>query len=458
MSLALSYLGKLIQTGVYPDGVETEQASSYDMVTAGDFFSTLTTLAHAGPGAPAPPPSFLQRVESMYAYGPYVSDALGCLPMNGDSSICGNGYGPDAMTYFNRTDWLYLHTNGAQGTLPPLAPTQGPSSIFPWAGQVAMRSGYDRNATWVWFDVGPYGTSGHAHRDKLSILLNSRGSVLLSDSGRFAYQGTDTSALLHRQYAGNTTAHNTLCVGGPKSAGGWWCDQEAQPATASDPVDNSTFRFTPSADQAYGSMSLWAGLTGKATHTRGVHYQRAPSAVDDSGRFTDSGSVDGDFLVVVDLVTSDQPRHVQATWHTHPNSTVLLDSSTSAVCIQGVNHVDGQQTPAQACLLPCPASDVTPGWAQASIVRGQVANTSTGTPWQGWYSQSYDDAWPSSTAVYEADVTGGATYFCWLIIPVTSGNACEGASISMLSASSTEVAVAVTTATRNMKVSVPIGQ
>jgi hypothetical protein len=34
-------LETLLVNGVYPDGVETEMASGYDMGTAGDFFNTL---------------------------------------------------------------------------------------------------------------------------------------------------------------------------------------------------------------------------------------------------------------------------------------------------------------------------------------------------------------------------------------------------------------------------------
>jgi hypothetical protein len=35
--------------------------------------------------------------------------------------------------------------------------------------QIAMRSGYDANATWVWFDVGPYGSSGHGESFPLYV-------------------------------------------------------------------------------------------------------------------------------------------------------------------------------------------------------------------------------------------------------------------------------------------------
>ena len=459
LSTALTYLDALLQSGVYPDGVETEQASGYDINTAGDFFGTLTTVAYAGANAPKPPPSFSERVEQMWNYGAYVSDPNQCLPRNGDADLCNSGYNPSATSYFDRSDWVYLHTNGAQGTLPPLAPTQGPSSIFPWAGQIVMRSGYDRNATWAWFDVGPYGSSGHAHRDKLSLMLHARGSMLLVDSGRFAYQGTDLSAILHREYAGNTSAHNTLCLSDPGSG---WCDQLATPALASGPVANSSWHFSPSVDWAYGNMSLWNGLKGIATHTRGVYYQRSADSVDEqSGLFdasADSGD-DGDFLVVADVVTSDQARHIQASWHTHPNSTVQLNAAGGWFTAQGVYYATGQPTSASVCVYPATAGSATPGWKAWSVVRGQTADPTKAVPWQGWYSQDYDDAWASSTVLYEADVgAASSTAFAWLIIPVSQGDPCVGASISVLSATSSAVTVSVTTATTQSKtISVPIG-
>jgi hypothetical protein len=36
-----------------------------------------------------------------------------------------SGYNPTTMAYFNRTDWQYIHTNGAQGTVPPANATNG---------------------------------------------------------------------------------------------------------------------------------------------------------------------------------------------------------------------------------------------------------------------------------------------------------------------------------------------
>jgi hypothetical protein len=49
------------------DGVETEQASGYDMVTAGDFWNIIDLLDRAG--LPPPLPSFAAHVEQMWDYG-----------------------------------------------------------------------------------------------------------------------------------------------------------------------------------------------------------------------------------------------------------------------------------------------------------------------------------------------------------------------------------------------------
>jgi hypothetical protein len=31
--------------------------------------------------------------------------------------------------------------------------------MFPWAGQAVLRSGYEAGASWLWFDVGPFGSN-----------------------------------------------------------------------------------------------------------------------------------------------------------------------------------------------------------------------------------------------------------------------------------------------------------
>jgi hypothetical protein len=218
-AMALEYLSALLESGVYPDGVETEMASGYDMGTAGFYAKALQTAQQAAAVLPGivPSASFAQRAQAMWDYGAYVVDPRGCLPQNGDSDVCGHGYSaewagawspplplmllllllllllcgpashslapslPSLADFFNRDDWRYVHSNGAQGT-PPSSPAHAtPSVMFPWAGQAVLRSSYVRNATWVWFDVGPFGSNPfHAHKDKLQLMLHGKTAALLA--------------------------------------------------------------------------------------------------------------------------------------------------------------------------------------------------------------------------------------------------------------------------------------
>ena len=44
------------------------------------------------------------------------------------------------------------------------------SHAFPYSGHYVMRSGWDKDATYLLFDAGPFG-AGHQHEDKLHFVL-----------------------------------------------------------------------------------------------------------------------------------------------------------------------------------------------------------------------------------------------------------------------------------------------
>jgi len=426
---ALANLLKLLSSGVYPDGVETEQASGYDINVANDFFNVLQLLATAGDASP--PASFIAAAERMWTYGALVSDPAGCLPRNGDSDVCGSGYSDAAALYFNRPDWTFVHTNGRSGTVPASNATAGPSVAFPWAGQIVMRSGYGEGATWAWFDAGPYGSSIHGHRDKLAVNVHARGAMLLVDSGRFAYDGTDLPAILHVAYARNASAHNTLTVDG--------CDQAPEPAVAAAPLPADAVTLSPAFDEAFASMANYdkGCLVGAATHSRAVRFVRAAGA---GGGAPD----DGDYLVVVDVLASDRARSVQAHWHTHPHASAVELSNATGVARVGGARWEGEPSPAQVCLVPA-TGGATAGWAGASVARGVKPPAG---PYQGWYSASYDDAQPASALVYAgaAGGAGGAGVWAWLLVPSAAARDCAADAARVLAANATHVVVGVTLA------------
>lgn len=85
-------------------------------------------------------------------------------------------------------------------------------------------------------------------------------------------------------------------------------------------------------------------LAGTATHTRGLYFQRTPAQVANPAAPSD----DGDWIVVVDRLTSDRPRSLQMTWHAHPNSTgISFNASSGVSVIGGVDGATGLPTTAQ---------------------------------------------------------------------------------------------------------------
>ena len=88
-----------------------------------------------------------------------------------------------------RQDFLWYATNGKQGHAP--AET---SHAFPYAGYYVMRSGWDSDARWLWFDGGPFGY-GHQHEDKLEIMVTAYREAFLVDPGNY------TRAIKWRSYS-----------------------------------------------------------------------------------------------------------------------------------------------------------------------------------------------------------------------------------------------------------------
>ena len=80
--------------------------------------------------------------------------------------------------------------------------------FLPYAGYVAMRSGWDRSANYLGFDIGPTG-KGHVHSDKLNVVLWSYGRRMLFDSERVNYDDTPMS-----NYLADTFSHNTVIIDG----------------------------------------------------------------------------------------------------------------------------------------------------------------------------------------------------------------------------------------------------
>jgi hypothetical protein len=91
----------------------------------------------------------------------------------------------------------------------PAASATAPSARShnsPASGYAILRSGPDRDATWLCVKYGPHG-GGHGHPDKNTFILYAGGQILAADAGTHAY-----GSPLHMAWDKTTLAHNTLVV------------------------------------------------------------------------------------------------------------------------------------------------------------------------------------------------------------------------------------------------------
>ncbi|MDP6039588.1 MAG: alginate lyase family protein, partial [Candidatus Latescibacteria bacterium] len=145
------------------------------------------------------------KLERMYHYDLYLAMPNLCLPALND------GGQTDIATYLRggfkffpeRTDFQWAATGRAAGTKPETL-----SCAFPYAGHFAMRTGWDPEDLYLFFDGGPFGY-GHQHEDKLNIMLYAHGRVHVVDPGNYPYDSSQW-----RTYVLSTRAHNTVIVDG----------------------------------------------------------------------------------------------------------------------------------------------------------------------------------------------------------------------------------------------------
>jgi hypothetical protein len=194
--------GDSMKQQVYPDGVQKELTSHYHRVALINF----QALADVFEGTEyAVPEDYRTTLEAMWDYLAYSMrpDGYGVLNNDSDLDFTRPKMLEQAIAY-ERGDWMYIASNGAEGT----PPAQGPSVVYPWAGQAIFRSGWDADARWAFFDVGPFGI-GHQHHDKLHFSLSAYGRDLLVDPGRYTYVGGPW-----RNFFRGPKAHNIVLIDG----------------------------------------------------------------------------------------------------------------------------------------------------------------------------------------------------------------------------------------------------
>jgi hypothetical protein len=316
------------------------------------------------------------------------------LPRFNDSgSMDVPGFLQDKLQYYpQRQDLRWIATDGKEGT--PPAQT---SFMFPYAGYCIMRSGWERDANYLAFDVGPPGNS-HVHQDKLNVVLWAYGRELLYDIGAAAY---DTS--VWRRYSVDTHSHNTVMVDGRPQRRRWKVpgpDQMPyQPLTDVRWETGAAEDFAAGiCEQDYGAVGMpefypytdraafAAGWAKPATHERRVAYLKP------------------DVFVVADILrpTDEAPHRYQARWH------LLTTHTTTAADTGAVVTTDEGQPNLAIVPLLCEG-------LQVRAVSAQMEPELL-----GWNALSNNKNTPTTSVTHTLEGPG-TRYLLTLLLPLRPG-------------------------------------
>lgn len=214
---------------VYPDGVLQEPSMGYHSLVMNRYSHV---MERSGTLALKVPDEMAHLTEKMFEFVMYSTLPDGTLPAWGDAN---SPLRPELLErgarLFGRKDFLFVGTQGRQGTPPAKV-----SAAFPQGGYYYMRSGWTPEAHYLGLHCGPYGS--HGHRDTLGVVVAAFGQTLLIDPGVSTY-GTPESRKLS-----STLSHNTVTVAG----------RDANPGRAEAWVSTPGFDFFAGHNEGYQGL------------------------------------------------------------------------------------------------------------------------------------------------------------------------------------------------------------
>ena len=299
------------QTLFYPDGAEIELTPTYHTVALS---SMLTVFRFAQLNGYTLPEGYISRLEKAYEYFIKLMMPDGLMPALNDSGwISSMQFIVQASNLFpNNKIFKYFATGGKEGKLPSYT-----SVWMPWAGWYVMRSGWDKDAFYALFEVGPYG-SAHQHEDKLSFILYAYGSKLITESGYYSYDQSDW-----RKYALSARGHNVARVDG-RDQNRYAYIKNRGIKVSSQPLNNAWIS-NKKYDYGEGSYTEGFGLESDktVTHSRSIRF------------------VKNKYWLVTDTFTpSDLEEHSYDTWFHFPTPLYGVDTNQRIVYSETENSAN----------------------------------------------------------------------------------------------------------------------
>ena len=248
----------------------------------------------------------------------------------------------------SRADLQYIVSFGERGT-PPLRK----SSWYAYAGVGVMRSNWDRDANYLFFDAGPVGVL-HGHEGKLAVEVVAYGRSLVEDLGIHTYATTELDIPFH-QFFTASAAHNTVIADGKSQV-----RLKTGPFTTDQPLLNPWFS-TATCDFLSGCYTEGYGDAASDEIDRSIVHHRSVIFI--------KGHKEGEpeYWIITDHLTGNGVHTCEQLFHLIPVE-ATVDPGTKIV---------RTVTPNQPNLAFIPA--VTDG-LEVEVVEGR-----TEPNFQGWY-------------------------------------------------------------------------
>jgi Heparinase II/III N-terminus/Heparinase II/III-like protein len=199
---AASTLGEESRKQFLPDGAQMELSTGYQNVSLDSILGVAEIARWTGTAAELPV-DYFAPLEKAYEWQVDIVAPDRYLPKINDSWPT---YLPAILkkaviSFPNESDFQWFASDGRQGSVPPFT-----SVFLNRSGLAVMRSGWDADANYLLFRLGPLGM-GHQHQDSLGVNVWAYGRELIFNSGGGSYENSKW-----RQWAISAFAHNTLVV------------------------------------------------------------------------------------------------------------------------------------------------------------------------------------------------------------------------------------------------------
>jgi hypothetical protein len=323
-----------------------------------------------------------------------------------------NNVGPDVVSlmqrvidkYPHRQDFLWIATDGQQGTMPDYT-----SYFLPYTGYAAMRSGWSRDDNYLGFDNAPTGRT-HCHMDKLNIVLWAYGRKIIFESEGSKNDNTDPWSV----YSQDTFSHNTGLVDNRPQRRSWGTPNPSQ--MPYQPLDNVEWITTAEYDYAWGMYDGSYGMQGPSDsypYSTGSNFY--DDWVDPAYHYRKVLFLKPDIFIVNDMfVTRDgQPHDYELRFHLDSTYTRARNTNWITTAQTGVPNLE---------VIPLMGTGLT-----ANLVSGQSE-----PQLMGWNVDN--NVTPHRATTIQYLKTGdGTVEFLTLLLPLQEGRGVKTSTVNKLS-------------------------